>query len=141
MLEERIKKLIEARRNRRETWARVLGELHEQLEDAFEEIRILGCCGHCTACYNQPCHEEGIILGKLAFTDGGNCYAPAVCIHTEFGWKRLAVKPYNVLKKTRQWTIADKATKADFEVAKKALETIKEKIEQLTEQEKNLATL
>jgi len=99
MLEERIKKLIEARQNRRVTWARVLGELHEQLEDAFEEIRILGCCGHCTACYNQPCHEEGIILGKLAFTDGGNCYAPAVCIDTGFGWKRLAVKPFKKKEK------------------------------------------
>ena len=141
MLEERIKKLTEARQNRRATWAKTLGKLHEQLEGAFEEIRILGACGHCTACYNQPFHEEGLILGKLAFTDGGNCYAPAVCIHTEFGWKRLAVKPYNVLKRARQWTIADKATKQDFEIAKKALSEIQERIEQLIEQEKNLAIL
>jgi len=141
MLEERIKKLIEARQNRRVTWARVLGELHEQLEDAFEEIRILGCCGHCTACYNQPCHETGLILGKLAFTDGGNCYFPAICIDTGFGWKRLVYKEFDYTTKKLNWTIADKATKADFEIAKKALNEIQEKIEQLTEQERNLAIL
>ena len=35
--------------------------------------------------------------------------------------------------------MSDKATKQDFEVAKKALDEIQEKIEQLIEQENNLA--
>ena len=133
-LDEKIQKLIKARQNRRATWVKVLGELHGKLGDAFEEIRILGPCGHCTACHNKPFSEKGIILGKIAFTDGGNCYFPAVCIDTGFGWKQIAYCK-------DQWKITEEATKNDFEIAKGALSEIQKKIEQLIEQEKDLTAI
>ena len=125
MIEEKIKKLIEARKNRREKWIEVLSALHEKLEPAFQEYHLIGPCGHCTGCHNKTYYEQAIKIGRFGFSDGGNCHRPMITFDGE-----------QILFKYREneWKILDGAT-PNFSEMKKELDSynFEKEIEKLIE--------
>ncbi len=91
-IEEKIKELDAMQIKTSKRIADILDSLYEQVEELFKKISICGICGSCTACYSDNSNEEqGVILGDLAFTDGGPCYGKGVFIKTDNYdiWERI----------------------------------------------------
>lgn len=86
-LDQKIAELSNRKREVEKTLSKILDDLYEKLEPSFDVENIMGECCNCTSCLNSYQPEKAIVLGALAFTDGGPCYVPTVCIKVNWNWE------------------------------------------------------